>query len=225
MEDKLGEVAARFMRLRELERHPGNYAQPNLGSTADVLRPPFASPLSWVHPLTADTSRMVSVGFNRLPQAYQNLLKQIQTQRKVLTVPTHHPVTQYSEPDPGNRGWFFNPATQPLETLQYMRDKNYPMPEQPWMAVDEPKTATHELIHALMSHQSWWERPPRNTEEGLANVVAGTQGDMMRRISPAWREKLRELDYYWTTKGLRSPGLRGFLEDFIPTPSLQSLDR
>ena len=136
-------------------------------SLSDRLRPPYRTPLASAEPATAGASRILEVGYGRLPPAYQQALQAAPGRVRVGMMPPDDPDLR------GIRAAFGPGGFQ----------------DPPTILAESPRTMTHELVHELTSR--WGEPYDRAIDEALAQMIGGEEGSPSR---PYTRGRAREID-------------------------------
>jgi hypothetical protein len=156
---------------------------PTVRSTSDRLRPPYVMPLPYLEPVNAPASRVYEVGFNKLPAAYQALLR---------TAPPGAPIPTGAMPEGYNYQGIFVPADkQPPEFVDAMKLLRLPLP---YSVADSPQTGAHELVHVLVNRHPEVGKKVRTPEigEALARFVAGEEPD--RRTTKWEQQEAADID-------------------------------
>lgn len=145
---------------------------PDNRSVADRLRPPYQTPVPWLQPQNAPASVNVEQGFNRLPSAYQNLMRE---------TPPGTPIPVGTlQPDAWNvRGLFSRGRAE----------GDHGLPAQ-WMVAEDGRVASHEMIHALSARNQFVrDLVPKFYEEQLARHIGGQPSGLGNAAVPQYKDQ------------------------------------
>ena len=176
--DLIAHIAGLLMqRWERASRNPG------MTSTSDYLRPPYESPLKYTTPMSRRAAIDLERGFGYLPKEYQQLMKEQEPGRATVSVGA-------LQGHPAIRGQYLSDKNKILR----LQDQGMPLPT---ITADmDPRTYTHELVHA------WQDQfPQRQTssavEEALARLLSGGEsavGNPLYKVTPQDEEHARRID-------------------------------
>lgn len=204
-------------RMTALQRNRGALLQ-DVSSRSDYLRPPFPKPFPRALPVSREASEIFMRGFASLPQAYQNLLRDLPPEQTAILAGMSSPELldallspkQRMMNDLGLLSGFYIHLGQRVPLIYGTTAPGETNFDQ-YALARTPETASHELTHLLISHLPMSLTFPmsKNVEEQLASQVTGrVYGGFSPRETPPFIEQARKFDEAITRYGLAPKWMR-----------------